>query len=105
MYLMRITRKEQVEQWANEYPDAATSLRRWYSIARMAQWQSITDLRRNFPHADMVKTGKGKVATVFNIAGNKYRLIAAIHYNARRIYTLRFLTHAQYDKDTWKDEL
>ena len=43
--------------------------------------------------------------TVFNVGGNKYRLIAAIHYNRQRLYVLRILTHAEYDKDRWKDIL
>ncbi len=43
--------------------------------------------------------------TVFNIRGNRYRLIAAIHYNTQRVYVLRLLTHAQYSKDLWKDGL
>ena len=43
--------------------------------------------------------------TVFNICGNKYRLIAAIHYNRQRVYVLRLLRHAEYSKDFWKDRL
>jgi mRNA interferase HigB len=42
---------------------------------------------------------------VFNICGNAYRLICAIHYNTGKVFLLRFLTHAEYDKDRWKDEL
>ncbi len=42
---------------------------------------------------------------VFNIAGNQYRLIAAIHFNMQSVYTLRLMTHAEYSKDRWKDEL
>lgn len=42
---------------------------------------------------------------VFNIRGNRYRLVTAIHYNRQVIYTLRFMTHADYSKDRWKDTL
>lgn len=42
---------------------------------------------------------------VFNIGGNKYRLIAAIHFNRQIIFVLRFLTHAEYDKNIWKEQL
>ena len=42
---------------------------------------------------------------VFNIGGNKYRLIAAVHYNTQIVYALLFLTHAEYDKDKWKKVL
>jgi len=43
--------------------------------------------------------------TVFHVCGNKYRLITAIHYNRQRVYVLRLLTHADYSKDFWKDDL
>ena len=54
-------------------------------------------------------TGKvvqsGKPVIVFNVCGNTYRLIVAMHFNSQMAYTLRFLTHAEYDRDDWKDEL
>lgn len=43
--------------------------------------------------------------TVFNICGNDFRLITAIHYDRRAVFVLRFLTHAEYSKNTWKQEL
>jgi mRNA interferase HigB len=43
--------------------------------------------------------------TCFNIRGNDYRLITAIHYNLGKVFVLRFMTHAKYDKGRWKDEL
>jgi mRNA interferase HigB len=42
---------------------------------------------------------------IFNIGGNKYRLITAIHYNTRKVFVLRFLTHAEYDSRGWKEDL
>jgi mRNA interferase HigB len=42
---------------------------------------------------------------VFNIGGNKYRLIVALHYNTQCVFILRLLTHAEYSKDLWKDDL
>ena len=51
-----------------------------------------------FPNADQV----GKL-TVFNIGGNKARLIAAIHYNRRKIYIRAVLTHQEYDQNKWKE--
>ena len=44
-------------------------------------------------------------ATVFNARGNHYRLVAALHYNRQLCFALRFLTHAKYSKDRWKDKL
>ena len=102
---MRIVRKQQVEQWMRDYPDAATSLEKWYRAAALAQWRSIIDVRKMFPSADGAIAGSGKPVTIFNIAGNKYRLIVAIHYNTQVVYTMMFLTHADYSKNKWKDVL
>jgi len=52
-----------------------------------------------------VRIKSGRVVTVFNVCGNSYRLITAIHYDKQRVFTLRLLTHADYDKNRWKKEL
>jgi len=57
---------------------------------------SFAELRRVFSSADQV----GKF-TIFNIGGNKYRLIAAIHYNRKKVYIRHILTHAEYDLGRW----
>jgi mRNA interferase HigB len=59
---------------------------------------SFADLRTVFPSADQV----GKL-TVFNIGGHTARLIAAIHYNRRKIYICAVLTHEEYDRGKWKE--
>jgi mRNA interferase HigB len=59
---------------------------------------SIEQVREFFPTADKV----GKL-TVFNIGGNKARLIAAIHYNRRKVYIRAILTHKEYDEGKWKE--
>ena len=61
--------------------------------------QRFTDVRAFYSSADQV----GK-CTVFNIAGNKYRLITVIHFNTGRVYVRRILTHAEYDRGAWKDD-
>ena len=63
------------------------------------------DVRRTVPHADAVTVASGRRAVVFNIGGGKYRLITAIHYNRGNVCVLRFLTHADDDKDRWREEL
>src|SRR5262249_61837701 len=68
------------EFWA-EHPDAEASLRSWYRVAKQARWQRFTDVRAHYRSADQV----GKF-TVFNIAGNAYRLITVIHFNTGRVY-------------------
>jgi len=52
-----------------------------------------------------LRVSSGNPVVVFNVCGNTYRLICAIHYDTGKVFLLRFLTHAEYDKDRWKDEL
>ena len=61
------------------------------------RFANFAQLREMFPNADQVDN-----KTVFNIGGNKYRLIAALHYNRARVYVRVILTHREYDKGTWK---
>ena len=57
------------------------------------------------PSADAVTVRSGNTVTVFNIGGNKYRLLAAIHYNRGKLFVLGILTHRDYDADRWKENL
>ncbi len=61
-------------------------------------FSNYAELRETFPSADQV----GKL-TVFNIGGNNIRLIAAIHYNRKKIYIRAVLTHAEYNEQRWKE--
>ncbi len=92
-----ITRKRLLE-FAENHPDCASALETWYRIVKHTNFSSFTELRQTFPSADQV----GKL-TVFNIGGNKARLIAAIHYNKRRVYIRHVLTHREYDRNKWKE--
>jgi mRNA interferase HigB len=86
------------EFWA-VHPDAEGALRSWYQVVKQARWQRFIDVRARYRSADQV----GKF-TVFNIAGNTYRLITVIHFNTGRVYVRRVLTHAEYDRGTWKND-
>ena len=102
---MRVITRKRVREFAQRHPDAAEALAKWYRLLREAEWGNLQDVRRVYPHADTVTVASGNSVTVFNICGNKYRLIAAIHYNRQRAYVLRLLRHAEYSKDFWKDRL
>jgi mRNA interferase HigB len=62
-------------------------------------------VRRTFPRADLVTVSSERTVVIFNIGGNKYRLITAIPSNTRKVFVLRFLTHAEYDSQGWKEDL
>ena len=91
-----ITRKRLIE-FAEKHPDCSTALESWYRIVRRTDFNSFIELRQAFPSADNVGN-----LTVFNIGGNKARLIAAIHYNTHRIYIRHILTHKEYDRGSWR---
>ncbi len=102
---MRIIKETFLSEAAKEYPDAASFLTEWRKVAKQAEWQNLEDVRKQYPKTDMVRVKSGKQASVFNVCGNKYRLIVAIHFNTKIVYTMRFLTHADYSKDKWKAQL
>ncbi len=71
----------------------------------MATWRHLVAVRQSYPDTDAIKDRSGRTVLVFNIRRNDYRLIVAAHFNRQIIYTLRFMTHAEYSKDRWKSEL
>ncbi len=75
---MRVFSKKKLREFWERHPDAKEPLLRWYKATGAADWQNLADTRRDFSHADAVGT-----CTVFNIAGNKYRLIAYFVYPIR----------------------
>jgi mRNA interferase HigB len=93
-----ISRKKLREAWDRQ-PGWEPSLKAWYKIAKAAEWKHLPDLRQTFPSADNVGT-----CVVFNIGGNKCRLIAYINFESQRLYTLHVLSHAEYDRGRWKDD-
>ncbi|MEX0746192.1 MAG: type II toxin-antitoxin system HigB family toxin [Phycisphaeraceae bacterium] len=102
---MNVIKPTRIREYWARYRRAKTSLEDWLKKTRAARWSDLTDVRRTFSSADPVKVASGRRVVVFNIGGGNYRLITAIHYNRGNVYVLRFLTHADYDKDRWKDEL
>ena len=95
---MHVITRKRLNEFAEQYPEAKTALARWYSLAKHNDFSTFAELRAKFPSADQV----GKL-TVFNIGGNRVRLIAAIHYNRKKIYIRAVLTHAEYDEGKWKE--
>jgi mRNA interferase HigB len=87
------------------FPQAASWIGAFVEIARAAKWKNHMDVRKQYPHADAVVVESKRTVVIFNVAGNTYRLISAIHFNTQIVFTLQFLTHAEYSKNTWKNEL
>lgn len=96
---MRIISRRRLQEFSAIHPDAAAALNNWYRIAKSARWRDITDVKQVYPTADAAGD-----FTVFNIRGNNYRLIVAIVYSTQIIYIKYVLTHAEYDKEDWKND-
>ena len=94
---MRIISKTAIAEFSKTHKDALESLLHWHSVARRAAWRHLADVRADFSHADAVG-----IFTVFNISGNKYRLVSVIKYRWQIVYIRHILTHADYDEGKWK---
>jgi mRNA interferase HigB len=91
-----ISRKALRDFW-QRHVESEQPLRRWYKVMATRDFRSFAELREAFPTADLVDD-----LTIFNIAGNNYRLIASIHFNRHKVYVRHVLTHAEYDQGKWK---
>jgi mRNA interferase HigB len=95
---MHIITRKRLNEFADKYPETGSALANWYRQMKQNNFASFAELRAMFPSADQV----GKL-TVFNIGGNKVRLVVAIHYNRRKVYIRAVLTHPEYDEGKWKE--
>lgn len=95
---MHIITRRRLLEFSKKYPDAYEPLDRWYRIVKRSDFDSFSELRTIFPSADQV----GRL-TVFNIGGNKYRLITYVVYNKKRVYIRGVLSHKDYNKGKWKE--
>ena len=94
---MHVIAKPALVEFWTKHPDAQAPLQAWYRVMENEVFVDFNELRETFASADYVD---GR--TVFNIGGNKYRLVAAIHYNRHKVYIRALLTHAEYDRGRWK---
>ena len=92
---MHIITRKRLPEFAARH--SATALDAWYRIVKHTETKSFSEMRKIFPSVDKVRN-----LTVFNIGGNKIRLIAAVHYNTQCLYIRHVLTHKEYDKEKWK---
>ena len=94
---MHIISKKRITDFISKHPASESSLLGWYSLVSSEEFSDFNELRNWFPHADLV----GR-CTVFNVSGNKYRMITRVNYISKRIFILDILTHSEYSKNKWK---
>jgi mRNA interferase HigB len=90
---MHVISFKTLREYAEIHADCQEPLSNWYKVCSKAKWSNLVEVQKIFPKAEAVGN-----FTVFNIKGNKYRLIVSIDYEWELIYIKYILTYAEYDK-------
>jgi len=118
---MRIIKPSKLEEFWRDQAVCRKPLLIWLKLAKPARWGSLDELRQTFGSADEVTVASGRKAVVFNIKGNSFRLITAVHYQRKvsvrigglvvekikkgKIHLFFLLTHAEYSRSHWREQL
>lgn len=94
---MKVISFKRIREFNSVHLDSKNSLRAWFTTVKKAHWRNLAELKETYPAADQV----GRY-TVFNIRGNKYRLISRIVYRSQTVFIVMILTHEEYDLGKWK---
>lgn len=94
---MHIISHAKILQAQGKHPDCSAALDQWYRLTKRVRWSNFAEVKACFPAVDKVGD-----KYVFDVGGNKLRLIAAIHFNAGKVFVRAVLTHKAYDKGDWK---
>jgi len=97
MGTVHVVSHKAIRKFCEEHPRACNALDRWYRVAKRATWSSFAEVTESFNTADFVAPH-----VVFDIGGNKYRLIAEINFMRRVLFIRGIMTHKEYVKGTWK---
>lgn len=95
---MHVITHTRIIEAMQKWPQAETALDGWYRIIKANDPKDFAEMKHLFPEVD--KVGKFHV---FDIGGNKIRLIAVVMYQAKRVYIRDVLYHKEYDKGHWKE--
>jgi mRNA interferase HigB len=92
---MRLLGEPLLDEFKKVYPQSAKVLNRWAAVVRAAEWRSFVEVRKTFNTADYVAPH-----VIFNIGGNKFRLLAIIDFKESVVIVRNVMTHKEYDQ--WK---
>lgn len=95
---MHIITKRRIVEAKMLYPDCESALDGWYRVMKDNEFKSFAELKAAFNSVDKVEH-----LFVFNVGGNKLRLIASIHFNRKKVFIRHILTHKAYDKGHWRE--
>jgi mRNA interferase HigB len=94
---MHVISRKKLREAADQYRELEGPLDAWFRITKKARWRNLTEVRKTFSSADAADKW-----TVFNIKGNRYRLITEINFQTGRIFIRHVLTHDEYNRGGWK---
>ena len=94
---MHVVSHKAIRTFSDEHPDAGNALDHWYRVAKRATWSSFIEVKQSFNTVDFVTP-----FAVFDIGGNKYRLVAEMNFSRNVLFIRRIMTHKEYAKGTWK---
>ncbi|PKY10402.1 hypothetical protein B1757_09900 [Acidithiobacillus marinus] len=94
---MHIISRTKILQAQRDFTDCSGALEQWYRLTKRVQWQNFAEVKACFPAVDKVGD-----KYVFDVGGNKLRLIAAIHFNTGKVFVRAVMTHKAYDRGDWK---
>jgi mRNA interferase HigB len=93
---LNVISKPGLLELARKHPETIPTLTHWYKVAKKAEWRGLHEVRREFPSADQVGD-----ALIFDVLGNKYRLIATVNYARKQLFVKALLAHREYDRKGW----
>lgn len=99
---MRVIGLPILESFWKIHPKAKKPLEKWVQVVKQAKWDNWSQLKSTFRTADLVPV-RTKKFVVFNIGGNKYRIVTIVNFKGQIVIVEAALTHKQYDKGKWKD--
>ncbi len=94
---MRLVGRDRIERFVRKHSDSGSSLRRWVQVVEANDFRQFAELKETFASADYVRP-----YTLFNISGNKYRLVALVDYGLRMVSVEAVVKHEEYDEQSWR---
>ena len=95
---MNVVAYRTVRTFIAAYPESETVMRDWYNALSKLEPQNFAELKALFPSVDAVQQKDGTIAFIFNLGGNKYRVVIRIDFEYKVAFILFVFTHTQYDK-------
>ena len=97
--MMRVISKRALREFWKKEPIAKQPLEDWYRSVVKADWETFADIRETYRHADVFRD-----CVIFDIGGNKFRLVAKVRYQRKKVFVRFVMSHFDYDKNIWKSD-